>query len=408
MKIVIIIFMIILFMISILLERRLYNPLTIFVGLWMSLLILASFRLFNLYKINAMIYICIFISTLGFFGGFFLIRYVKVSAIEEINVRNITKYIVFIAVVFSLYYIREKIGFYIMGYSLSDVRYSAELSDINKGRMLNILYTYFASPIIQAAAALYSCKFLIEQKWKYMPLPVALAFLIVLGNGAREIVIYLTLIFAMAILILRKNDYKLKCRFKLLIFLGVIIFVIMTKSRSRNGLFASLYYYVCGALVVFDGILETSLKLNYTNGMSSFMGIARPLNSILEIMGESLGKSFDVANNFIWSLQYNIIYVAPGVRYNYFATCFAYFMKDFGIFGLVFIGAIYGSIVCLSYKKINRYVNVRYLTLYTYFISGIIVSMMDFQFSNIRNIMTIVFIIILTGNRKTNLIINLD
>lgn len=86
-------------------ERKIYGPLTFFSGFWMILMLLASLKFFGLYESDDLAYVYITIGVASFCAGCLLMNKIRLSDKSSSNIINETVYnVMMILCIFSLIY----------------------------------------------------------------------------------------------------------------------------------------------------------------------------------------------------------------------------------------------------------------------------------------------------------------
>ena len=420
MKLIYVMLMLFIFLLSIIQfgNKKWYNPSTLFVGFWCVIAMLSYARWFDLKDVSDTVYLYLLLGTSFFCIGGYISKHIKIKDINAktrkvfiTNIGDNPHYIkifkILLCFAIAIFFINTipNLVLYRQGYTIAQVRYQ----DIEKivvfgrfGNLLAILNTFFAYPFLAATVVFLTSKYMLEKSLIKLLFPIGIVILLILGIGAREIIIYALVTSAMGIVVLKQRGIKIPKNLYLSVILFIIIFFVVSVGRDIKGLernIRSIYHYMCSSLVLFDYTLDNTTFYYgmHTYGAMSFLGFLRPVYNFFGLIGIKQWPIFDVAEQFQLDLQYTVIHTTTtGSGYfNYFATCFAYFYKDFGTYGIIVMSTIYGMISTYVFKRVMKDPrNLRYLTLYLFLVCGIFASMDDFQFINIRNAMPIIYILL--------------
>lgn len=140
----------------------------------------------------------------------------------------------------------------------------------------------------------------------------------------------------------------------------------------------------CGCIPMLDKVINSSFYFDqsYTLGFLSYNGIFRFFINIISVFGFDLTiRLFESSAKIIQLFEYTV-FITPTRTYNGFTTYISNFYIDFGIFGVIILSFLFGSVAYILYK---RFVdtpcveNFIVLTLIYYFIAF---SVVRFQLSN--------------------------
>ena len=417
MDIVCVILILVCFIICYILNRRegLFYPSTFFCLLWFVITFLGVMHFGNLVNVSLNVYAIILLGTLSFSLGGVLAKNNRISfCVSAFKTKDDNLYtchirrVFFLIVVFCsalyIFYIAPKLALYRIGYSLGDVRYGDILTQ-QRGGIFNYFAIYVCYPVVFAGAVIYTIQGIInnEKIYKFI-FPAYLFILIILGDGARKIIIYLLFVILLAF---NKSNRKIHFSFRKIIILVAIIgaFIFVTLQRTNGSIesvFSSVASYASGSLVLFDHTLNSSAyyysELSY--GMLFILGFIRPINVFLSL----LGVEWDIltADYFSYMLQHTNVHTTANSSgyFNFFSTCFAYFYKDGMLIGVIAFSLIYGFCAVMCYKKLKYFNNIKWICVYAYVLCGLATSMMSYQFSNYLDALTLVVIALAFTNKE--------
>lgn len=132
-------------------ERKIYGPLTFFSGFWMILMLLASLKFFGLYDSDDLAYVYITIGVASFCAGCLLMNKIRLSDKSSSNIINETVYnVMMILCIFSLIYNIRIIISYIFGhYNISQIYYIMAETNSGETTALSSLYSSWQEKLQQ-------------------------------------------------------------------------------------------------------------------------------------------------------------------------------------------------------------------------------------------------------------------
>lgn len=407
------------FIISYVLNRRegLFYPSTFFYLFWFVITFLGVIHFGNLVDVSLKVYAIILLGTVSFSIGGFIAKNNKYSITisghkfcdENLYPYHIRKGFFFMVIVCSIFYIihiAPKLVLYTIGYSLADVRYGDSITQ--QSGIFSYFSTYVCYPVVFAGAVVYMIKGILNNdKLSKFVLPAYLCMLIILGDGARKIIIYLLFVILFAY---SKSKRKIQLSFRQILILvaivGVFVFVTLQRTNgSIDSVFRSVASYASGSLVLFDHTLNSPeyyySELSY--GLLFILGFVRPVNVFLSL----LGFNWDIltADYFSYMLQHTNVHTIQNSAgyFNFFSTCFAYFYKDGMWLGVIIFSIAYGFFAMMCYKKIKTSNDIKWICIYAYILCGLATSMMSYQFSNYLDALTLIVIVLAFTNKELKL-----
>ncbi len=379
-------------------HRNLWNPGTLFYGLWVLII---GFRMLNLYSLYEISTYTIEMFGLGLlFWGIGCFGAGSVSLKIEnriINGRGEEKYnrtankkvlLILCVITYALLGILAIRGFsqIRIGLNLANIRYELR-NEIMDTDLLSILYGYFCVPMsyVLIHINMYSVFREKNSRWRYI---VPIVFIILsrtLIEGGRFIVYYAA-VDAIVLYFYSKNDVGLSKRARR-IGLGavvalIIVFTVISKNRGILGNFGEhVYAYLCGCINFFDAKLSVFNNYGFTYGATSLHGFVRPIFVVFRKLGliNNLPELLQVSEH----IQYEIdlwTYISPTYKYNGFTSLFYDFYADGGSFCVCLFSFVWGIICKTFYKKIDRIDLERNVVFYLMITQAIFSSMLKFQF----------------------------
>lgn len=365
--------------------KNLYNPFVMFDLLWLIILLLYSFHLNGLYKIESHSMLLIGIGIFSYDIGCLIEndrkRIVSYKAFQ-INFSRLNHLYIFavsilgIGTIYNLWLLTH------MG--MSEIRYGGKM---NFSYVFSVFRDFAAIPIVYLVMSIGFAEFIIYKKIKYLKKAFILLLFEFLATFEQACVYAFLILVITLILFLSasfSSFYKINKKvMKITVFL-VILLSLLFFARGSS-VFQRIYRYLSGCIVFFDRSLYHFQILGrendigrYTFGIASLQGLFRPFMGILEKAGFEW-KSFSSADRFYWPYLGTPISIdETGKMYNSFATLFMYFYKDLGVAGIIVFSLLYGMFNCNIYKKYIFRKDIYSLALYLYIVIGISISFMQF------------------------------
>lgn len=389
-------------LIGILIVGNVWNPITLFCGLYALIMFFYSLHIFELYAASDTAVSIVLIGVCSFFGGAIskcMIRRKKIpnKVVLDNSIQSINFKLLNILNILALIYLCVTavvvIRMLLSGSSMWYIRYILYNEDSTVGvRSSNLsvqLYSYFVWPWTYVIIPLSVYLFLLKRdKSKEVKLFLVLSTiniaLFILITAGRISIIYYLLYFILTRLISRKSQ-KVPFKYKIIIAIFVVVSMIainaISASRLSRPLIENAYLYVCGCIPFLSSRLQSfqSGSHVFTYGLSSFRGFFVLLIALLS-------RTFGVPD--IWSNVIENCYtqdftnIAPNVTFNAFSTLFYYFYVDFGMIGVLVLSFVYGFVSMNFYEKFVKKPTFKNLMLYGLIVFGLVFSMIRFQFTN--------------------------
>lgn len=367
---------IIVLFVSVLLEKKLFNPIVIINIWWLTLSVLGIFNINNLIppstKSLAIIMVGIFFINVGYY--LYKIIFIKYNLSEKIstyhhNMFHFSKYnlhtkifqiITYILILYFIYKSIAPINMLLAGNSISEVRdYFYLTAEHGLSEFVYYIENYLVMPlfyvVIVINAVLYFFK---DKKVIYFISTILLLAFYSLSTGGRYMIVNTLIVLFFAYILSREKNRTGKVKSGRIIIAFVVLFsliVIITNNRQVANLdlnlieYADLYFR--GSISFLSKIIETiDLSVSHTYGLSSFSGILSPFISFLTYLNII---EYPAIFNTIASLTSGQIQIGNGIYYNAFSTIFLSFYVDFGFLGVIFGSLIFGYISSIIYMKIK-------------------------------------------------------
>lgn len=419
MQYLIIVFCIAISVIGFKIEKRIYNPLTVFYVFWTIIVGLASLCLFKMKQTSQSTYTIVFLGLLSFFGAYLLTRFLqkrhltratsekekletqKETEADRFSLRYMVIYILFgITILYLLYRSYSIIQLLISGNSLWEIRklYFTTGSVVTSSKFIQVYDVYVNKTLVELIFPTVSAIAFFKYKKRMMLIvSIVIAILNSLISGGRLVFYYMFVLLVFSMLIYSKYSINLKGFsiknlnwqiFKKKGFYYVAIPIVfcfaaiwaLTSIRSGTSLFHEAYIYFAGCMPHLDLRLGIIDKHHYfTYGIAIISGILKPIFICLNnVLGLPYPQFYTTDLNLL--NVNNFVFIGKDLKFNAFVTPFFYFYLDGGIIGVILGSALYGAICAFSYRKAVDCPNIRNIALYLLIIVGITTSMIRFQF----------------------------
>lgn len=414
----IIILCIIMLVLSLIIERNVYNPITIFSLLWV---IVISFYKINPYALPTAKANTEFSISLGitcFFVGAFLfgnlcIRNNKISVVKHSKNQKkiyndifnndiviILQIIAFVILTFTASY---SIRALLSGTGLWYVRYHLRTQILNTG-LFGTLITYLAEPIMFFSIPYSVLNVLQGDPKKVISnlLTVLITLLDLLTNGGRVALLYsLICVICIPAILNSQNPEKQKTKresnFQMLLIAIILILIMIYILIDRGSdIIRSTIIYLYAPIDTFDRYVSifNSDSYDFTKGFLSFQGFLRPVFLLLGLADIDIIQNVEKVYNLIDSA----IYLGT-IRFNSSATVFGYFYFDFGLPGIIGGSILFGFICQKAYVKIALVDKIKSSSIcwYMMLLGSVALSFISFMFASPSYALAWMMIIVLKG-----------
>lgn len=411
-------------------KDKLFSPIKMFFCLWTLIITLSCIHITKLNKPSGEAYVLILIMLVSFFIGNILCLYINKKSIKKNNKTNKHKqmelyktifYILCIMVIiFNIIDICIVIKYRLNSVPMWKIRNwaLAPFGSTNpilvrrtfvESILRNIILEPFAMLIHPVAA--YYLFFDKNKKTKICMLGASILTLVtnsVAGGGGRLGYIFFIMSYGIAFWSLykiNKIDKKTLKKYKrLIIVFSILAFIAIfgfTIIRAGKGSFLKQFYkYFAMPPTLLSEWLPTIKKVPHTYGLLTTFGIH---SYFFRTMGQ-MGLNSLVPCIFTTSFSHilaaeKFLPIGDGVG-NAFVTPIYYFYIDGGYPFVIIASIFFGYIITHMFNKINKDLNIRNYVLYMLIIYGVLVSFMRIQTAIPSYVISILFAIILTHNRK--------
>lgn len=415
MELVYIITLVLFLLYSVVRERNIYNPSTLFVGIWLLVGFLASLRLFGLNETSVRAYSLALAGVVAFCFGTGLRRRIRIQTHVTAGDHKSDNFVVnyqllivlfVIALLFTGVMASRSVRLILRGTSMSVIRNNYR--NIEAGLVVDSSFTYYVEQYFVAAlefatVAIFPIVLFDKKSFsKYVLLFEMILFLVlhIFVTGARsfliDVVIVLVLYTLMSRQLIRRfGDYfrKIPKFVFVLVAVGAIaLVVVMSQMRKGEVRFArEIYMYFSIPFPLFDQHLKLMDNADsYTYGMTLLNGLLRPFLLVLRKLGMPYPSLYRLASQLL--SDNNIYYSVGQTRANSFVTLFYSFYTDFGAAGIVLGCLGYGYLAQSTYFSMMKNPNRRSQAIYLLIGLGLFLSFAKLQFVGYRYLYAFLFI----------------
>ncbi|MDY3697476.1 MAG: O-antigen polymerase [Staphylococcus hyicus] len=420
-----IIFCFFMFFLSIINERKILNPITVFFGEWFVVLFLSKLNLFGILEVPNNIYVLILIGcfayAIGFYGYAFLSKHVSFYSKKNLNYKLNQKIVYTLAILTLLFFFIDfaKSAGSLMSGGLAVLRLQAQNGSFLSGNsLLNALRILIFAPFSLALSAVAPAHlFFSEDKNRIRLFIITLLIMLerLFSDGGRSPVIYLMFSFMICYFFsltpkrrpvaLTLQISKRKLYIYILVIFAIVLLYEVTLSRSGNNALRDTYYYFAMEPVMFNkwsNIVESNGLIAY--GMASFNGI---LFAFFYILKNILGLSTPLYWESIYSIieglgtQWQTI-TYGGLQANSYASIFWTFYFDGRTLGIILGMLLYGIFVSIVYKSALNSTNQKNAAIYSLVLIGVFYTFQQLVFQNIYYSIAFLMLLFLFFKKTTH------
>lgn len=409
--------------------RNFVNPITVFCGLWGAILLLYSFRCYEINKASEASITLTFVGCIAFFVGALLplIRQSRsghpVAHMTSVDVGspkpNYLYFIILniISIIFLMGFAVETIRLLRMGYGFDYIHYyyNQEVGTIGAERASQNVLNWFVWPLtlgtLPMIAAVIQCD---SEKTKvrrlFLITSIINVVIYVIVTGARASIAYILVYFVFVYLLQgRKIQMKLSRRIGVLIAGMAVIwaFNYITISRGSDSVLKTVYIYFCGCVPNFSVRFENIMGYDKMHGLVSTYGFYRPILLIVNrlLHSSSLYTLRNTIDALIRETQ-NRVLIGTSIRYNAFVSPFYYFILDGGYIGVIILSILYGMLCTSTFIKYTMDRSYKNLMIYLLVIYGLAFSMVRFHFVQMRYVLSFFYVVLGFANLRLRFKIN--
>lgn len=424
------------FILSVIVEKNIYNPVSMFTFLFFLIFLLPSLNLYGWVPVDDRIYLICFLGVVCFTVGGFVSKGVlfskgnsayrlvegnqgSITEPRQLKMRKIVYYVLLVIVIaYQIVYTIRVIRMLLRGYALGAIRYAASLeyalengfNQLTTSRFDSILNRRIIKPCVNLLIPISIVRsFDVNGRInrKNLMVMLVLSGLETLRTGGRiTLIICLAQFFTYYLFIgkgihLSAKQKRIIRRMIIVLVISLLYFTLMRKGASTfSSFFKEFYVYYGGALPNFSmrasDLFQAPKTLGFALLNPFFEIIIRFLTST---MGMNEPELFVQATSIINDLQTKV-QVSTDQSFNAFVTLFYYFYSDFGIVGVLVCSFFYGFFCGYIYKEMKHKRDVFYSVLYLWLVNGIFYSMVRWQFYSSSYAYVIFVLFIMFTRRK--------
>lgn len=387
------------------LEKKVYNPLTIFSFMWVIIIFLANLRLYGMYDFSNKPFILITIGVIGFSIGYWFIKYSifnKYNLYKKESDSTSDKY----DFNYKVIYIFEIICF--LFYAWFSIQIIKKINSGISYSMIRSMYQGYSENALITSKLALQIQSWIAMPVIYLSIPVMLVMIFekkgkkgiillcilniimyIFCSASRFVMQYLIFESILLLFIYKKKvPDKVKKYIKRMIILATLMIVLMTIIRQQSSttasdesVFKSLYAYICLCIPLFDKWINIIDAYHIqTFGMASISGFYAIINLfILKRIG-IITPIYDYTYNIISSTE-TFMRVFQAKKYNAFVTMFFHLYLDFREIGVLLGSILCGGIYSISFSKVLKNRNILNLIIFLLLSQSLIKSMVRLEFT---------------------------
>lgn len=397
------------------------NPASIFSTVWGAIFLLYSLKLFQIYSVDNITIVVFLLGITSFLIGCApvsfsvgreksrrLIEEKRISYVFCTEARFAFLIVSIFATVIFIFRAIHTIPFWAGG--VSAVKQANAEGYINNSSWINILYTFFASPIEILSVFVIAIDFFFERsKFSKIQMLMTLLMLVFgyIASGSKFLLFVPVVAFFIVFFVYRQDKKSQMNReifskiplwkktFISMIFILIAVFLIYMLSKKYGGWIESVYMYLVGCIPCGDHAITDMLNGEHYYGMVSLNGVFRVISQILALVGIKAPYTLVMNDAYDSMLVYErAIKISPSVSYNAFISTFSYFYKDGGIWGVLIGSLIFGRMSYLAYRHLVREKSTYRLLVYLFVCYIIMFSIVRMQLFLAPTVMILVYIII--------------
>ena len=379
---------------NILSDKSLVRPGTIFILVWILVLIMYQFRFIELNDISDKTLYIIGIGIVAFsVAAMNKKRIVGWSSEKNLLLDINMNVVIILECVTILVYLPEvmhSMNMLLSGNSFEVIRAASGSGDtVVTNYAILLLRNYVIRPFIMVLYPINAVVFLeCRNDKRRMPvflLTVLIALMMVIYEGGRSPIIYFVLHFIFASVLLKKKiqiPSYMKKWIICFVIIAIIIFSYVSLSRGIENLKQSIYMYFCGGIPLLD-IKIANIDANQlrTYGLASLSVPVDFFYSFMGPLGISRPRFFREILDILMSVEQTIS-VGVNIRMNAFVTMFYYLYLDGGYMGVALGSGIYGFVSSICYNNYTQWRDKKSLVIYCLILQGLIFSFIRLQFVN--------------------------
>jgi len=340
------------------LEKKFYNPISLYMLVWGILFFVYNLGWYPLPQIKQSTYDIVITGLLSFIiASFITIIFYKPSHIKYKKERGflIKAFLIFFFVSMIMPFLNG-LRLLLGGADLHDIRYVYHDDIVGTG-IGAIVFVYFSEPFL-VFYLIYAVVNVFTSKNPIRPIILAMLgiFMMIVARGGRFYLLYFIFAILIAMLIYRKAEISKRVNriVSTLAILGLVSVIAVTAIRGSD-VGRTFYVYLSGSIPFLDHLLEENAGFPHTMGLYSLNGFIRPIFVVLRAFGI---MELPIYMQFVEeiSLQADEAYsIMPGELYNSFTTLFYSLFMDGGLIGVSIGNVILAIMSVVSFRKLDMH-----------------------------------------------------
>lgn len=391
-------------------SQRFLNPGTVFCFLWTMILFLSSLSLYELNSCSDITYVRIMYGVVSFTIGFLLdytflkTKTIKVVSRKTNNLASNYEYeprykFLYIILVYMIIegILRAGNSFtsLINGGDLQSLRMMAgEINQERRGTWGNVIDNLITAPIEIVIYPICAYNLLNGKQSCFSFMTLIVLILGIIRSGGRANLIYFIICICVVYFFSKKknkmdpkaikNKVRQSRKFRIVVFILLFAFIIISMSRSGQKLIKDMYLYFAMEPTMFEQWNERiDLKGLYGYGEASLNGFTF---HILYIIKNFLGIDYPSH----WYDIYNIILKIDsdwvsitnnGLPANAYVSIFWYFYLDAREIGIILFSMIYGIFCSKYFRKVQHDFSMKNICIYSLVMFGVFDSYVRMRFA---------------------------
>lgn len=395
MSFIIVSFCIGMIILSLIIDRKIYNPSVIFNFWWGLTIFLSGFGFFGIEVPNNETYTLFLIAIISFNIPTVLIRSKRViesnlaKSGSEFNlffnsntVRWLSIFQLFTIGILGARSIRV-LNLLLQGNPYSNIRYYYYNSELIVTASYGMLLTNaFITPMVLLGVIIVAVSLFNKQKnFKLIILSILSMILLSFSSGGRGIIMYF-IVAIISIFIINGMEIKYNFRTKLfinsmvLLFLLLLVYISLIRAEGDTALrdlVKTVLVYFTGSFIYFEKMLPVLNSNNIVLYGATFFG---GIQDLVILLLNSLGSNFVQISSYISEFNQNYVNIGGNTLFNAFTTMLYPFIYDFGLMGIIIQPFLFGVISGYYYLRMEAKRSILYKSIYLIIILMIYESVM--------------------------------
>lgn len=396
-----------------LITKKIFSPITIFNTVFSAVCFCSMFNLQDghvvLYTgVEFSVYLIVLTGVLFFDLGTLIKLPVKNKKDAMINMKLYYIFLV-LAIIGMLIAAGTSIIYLMQGNSIKNI-YRMTLSaafvenDFSLTAAQSRFLTFIGNPMYYLMVPVLLLQYFREKKKLYLLFVLFLVSMKVLSHFGRVEFMYVFLY--VIVLMSDKTNNQCRKRPSVLNIKNVLLITVMIAGLV--GVFAvrdtkivsTIIEYIGKPLLYLQYLLEDTLKeYGYTYGFFSTLGIGQFVFGIIELFGIAPPELFEIAQTHQLTVA-SAHTLADGTLYNAFSTLFYYFFTDFGWIGIAVFSFIYGCIANRFFANVKNKRSDRDTVIWLLLLMTMTFSFVRWQLSRSEMAMSVVYAYLLFSGKS--------